>query len=145
MRVIVAGALANKPFNGGEAWVRLSWIRGLEALGADVHFIEQISRAACVDALGRPVPFANSCNRDWFRTVTRQFGLRDRCALMLDDGSAVDGSTRRELQELAESADLLVNISGHLTLPRVIDRIALRAYVDIDPGFTQNWLATGEP
>ena len=34
--VIVSGALANKPFNGGEAWVRLSWfdIHGLlPALG----------------------------------------------------------------------------------------------------------------
>ena len=38
---IVAGALANKPYNGGESWVRLSWILGLRRLGFAVHVIEQ--------------------------------------------------------------------------------------------------------
>lgn len=145
MRVIVAGALANKPFNGGEAWVRLSWIRGLETLGAEVHFIEQLARDACTDPAGRPAPFRSSCNRDWFRAVTRQFGLEDRSSLLVEDGSVVEGPTPGELEALAESADLLINISGHLSFPAVFDRIPLRAYVDIDPGFTQIWLATGEP
>ena len=31
--VVVAGALANKPGSGGEAWVRMSWVRGLGQLG----------------------------------------------------------------------------------------------------------------
>ena len=34
--VLVGGAVANKLHNGGEAWVRLSWIRGLQQLGFDV-------------------------------------------------------------------------------------------------------------
>ncbi len=36
MRIAVAGALAAKPGNGGEAWVRLSYLLGLRRLGADV-------------------------------------------------------------------------------------------------------------
>src|SRR4051812_47451291 len=40
--VIVSGALANKPHNGGEAWVRMSWATGLRQLGCHVYFIEQI-------------------------------------------------------------------------------------------------------
>ena len=40
--VVVAGALANKPLNGGEAWVRMSWVRGLQRLGCEVWFLEEI-------------------------------------------------------------------------------------------------------
>ena len=43
--VLVGGAVANKLHNGGEAWVRLSWIRGLQRLGLDVWFVEQIDAA----------------------------------------------------------------------------------------------------
>ena len=44
MRVAVAGALAAKPRNGGEAWVRLSYVLGLRRLGLDVAFVEQLER-----------------------------------------------------------------------------------------------------
>ena len=50
--IIVAGALANKPHNGGEAWVRLSWLLGLKKLGFQVYFIEQIAPECCHDAAG---------------------------------------------------------------------------------------------
>src|SRR5581483_11043542 len=72
--VVVAGALANKPGNGGEAWVRLSWIRGLERLGCRVVFVEEIDEAVCTDAQRRPAPFATSANRAWFGEVTGRFG-----------------------------------------------------------------------
>jgi hypothetical protein len=38
---LVSGAIANKPLNGGEPWIRLSWILGLKRLGFDVYFVEQ--------------------------------------------------------------------------------------------------------
>ena len=43
----------------------------------------------------------------------------------------------------AESAELLVNISGHLTLPRLLGAFRRRVMVDIDPGFTQFWHDAG--
>ncbi|HSR40963.1 MAG TPA: hypothetical protein VLL48_02295, partial [Longimicrobiales bacterium] len=46
VRIIVAGALANKPRYGGEAWVRLAWALGLEALGFEVLFLEQLPAGA---------------------------------------------------------------------------------------------------
>src|SRR5207248_11727250 len=39
---VVAGALGNKPWNGGNAWTRLSWLLGLRRLGFDVRFAERI-------------------------------------------------------------------------------------------------------
>ena len=84
--VLVAGAIANKLHNGGEAWVRLSWIRGLRALGLDVWFAEQIDAATCVDAAGEPAPFAESENRRYFDAVMAEFGLTDRATLVLEGG-----------------------------------------------------------
>ena len=53
--ILVAGVLANKYRNGGEAWVRLSWMRGLQRLGCDVRFVEQIDEQVCTDDHGREV------------------------------------------------------------------------------------------
>lgn len=142
--VLVSGALANKPMNGGEAWVRLSWVLGLKQLGMNVYLIEQIGRETCVDAEGTVVAFEESINLAYFKQTTAQFGLADAAALIYAEGEQVFGMTFAEAVELAESADLLVNISGHLSLAPLLRRIRRKAYVDIDPGFTQFWHADGE-
>ncbi len=142
-RVIVAGALANKPGNGGEAWVRLTWVLGLQRLGFDTYFVEQIDRAHCVDARGRPSAFQPSANRAWFRRVCDQFGLGRRATLVTTDGQETDGLAWGDLRAAIGSADLLLNISGHLTLPALRQPIRRAAYLDIDPGFTQFWASNG--
>ena len=143
MLVIVAGALANKCDNGGEAWVRLSWVRGLQKLGFKVFFLEQISAQNCIDAAGRNTNFANSRNREFFQAVTAAFGLSDRAALIYEGGQEIFGASCQELMHVADSAALLVNISGHLDVPFVMNRIPHKAYIDIDPGYTQIWNARG--
>ena len=70
--IVVSGALANRPSNGGGAWVRLSWLRGLKRLGFDVFFIEQIENSACCDSAGRSTAFKNSVNRRYFDLVTSE-------------------------------------------------------------------------
>jgi hypothetical protein len=42
---------------------------------------------------------------------------------------------------LAREADLLVNISGHIRTPGVLENARLRAYLDQDPVYTQLWHA----
>jgi hypothetical protein len=120
-RVVVAGALAAKSSNGGEAWVRLSYVLGLRRLGCDVSFVEELA-APRAEAVA------------WFRAVVQRFGLD--AALVRPDGSAVVG-------EPFEAADLVVNVSGNLRNPRLLARARRRAYVDLDPGFTQFWHAHG--
>ena len=44
--VVVAGALASKAGNGGEAWVRLSYALGFRRLGCDVRLVEEAPGAA---------------------------------------------------------------------------------------------------
>jgi hypothetical protein len=131
--VVVGGALANKPGSSGEAWVRMSWVRGLQRLGLDVWFVEELARSAADD----PAAVA------WFRAVTERFGLEGRTTL-LSDIEAIAGPSLNELLELATDATL-VNISGHLTLPSLFGAFRRRVMVDIDPGFTQFWHEAGTP
>jgi hypothetical protein len=138
---IVSGALANKPQNGGEAWVRLSWMLGLQRLGFDTYFVEQIQSSNCVDSEGASADFAASVNRSHFESVVRDFGLDGRAGLLCDEGREAAGLSREEICEAATGADLLVNISGHLTIAEIFEGPGTSVYVDLDPGFTQTWHA----
>ena len=102
LRVVVAGALANKPGYGGEAWVRLAWVHGLAALGVDVMFVEELAPGADRE---RGVAF--------FDAVGSRWGLSTRSALITADGEAVAGTAPEEAADFANGADLLVNISGN--------------------------------
>jgi hypothetical protein len=141
--VVVAGALANKPGNGGAAWTRLSWPLGLMRLGCDVYFVEQIGAATCIDGSGGACDFDRSMNLAYFRSVTERFGLAGRAALILEDECRADGMSWADLAYVADAADLLVNISGHLTLAALKEKIRTRVFIDQDPGYTQLWHRTG--
>src|SRR5437868_1507499 len=95
--VIVSGALANKPFNGGNAWTRLSWVCGFKKLGFKVLFVEQLGRDNCVDVAGNPASFENSANLAYFREVMEQFGLSNSSALVFENGEKVHGLSLDEL------------------------------------------------
>jgi hypothetical protein len=137
--IVVAGALANKPWNGGAAWTRLSWTLGFARLGYDVYFVEQIDTSDCVDASGAPCPVELSVNEQFFTAVTKRFGLH--AALIVVDEQRVIGASWEELDDIAERADLLINISGHLTVPALKAAFAKRVFIDLDPGYTQFWHA----
>ena len=120
-RVTVAGALAAKPWNGGEAWVRLSYVLGLRRLDLEVSFVEQVTTLS-IAALR------------WFRSVTAAFGLV---------ASLLDGDGRPTVGQEPEGGDLLLNLSGNLRSPALLSRFRRRAFVDLDPGFTQAWHLAG--
>lgn len=136
---IVSGALANKPLSGGEAWVRLSWALGLRRLGFEVYFVEEIAGASCRDAAGESPDFHESVSRSYFEQVVADFGFEGRAGLLCDDGAAVAGLGLAELENVATEAELLVNISGHLSIESLLRAPGARLYVDLDPGFTQAW------
>ena len=143
--VIVGGALANKPLNGGEAWVRLSWVLGIRRLGFDVCFVEEIAPEHCVDEQGELADFEHSINRSFFERVTDEFGLAGSACLVCGDDGRTAGLSYEDLLARADAADLLVNISGHITREELLRAPKARLYVDLDPGFTQLWHASGTP
>jgi hypothetical protein len=140
---IVGGVIANKLQVGGAVWTRLNWILGLKKLGFDVYFVEQIDRRSCVDSQGAIASFEESENLKYFRAVTHQWGLDGRATLIYEDGQKTVGLSQAELIDLAADAALLVNITGHLQLENLKDLMRCKVYVDLDPGFTQFWQASG--
>lgn len=140
---MVSGVLAGRPLNGGGAWVRMSWVLGFERLGFDVVFVDHIEAEACVDAAGRPAAFECSANLAYFRAVTERFGLVGSSTLVLGGGERTYGRSFAQLIELADECELLVNISGHLRLESLLRRLRRKAYIDLDPGFTQFWQTDG--
>lgn len=137
--VVVAGAIATKCRNGGNARAVLNWVDGLRKLGVQAYCIEQIASRHCRDDNGQEVPFRESANLAYFEHVMRGAGLTRASALICDDGPESCGVPFRELLEIAAAADLLVNITGHLTLEPLLRRFRRKAYLDLDPGFTQYW------
>jgi hypothetical protein len=127
--IVVAGALAAKPGNGGEAWVRLSWVLGLRKLGFDAWLVEEAD--------------ADETGREFFAATAERFGLTERALLVGPEGTT-GPLERTELADLAAGAAALVNVSGNLRAPDLLAAFPRRAYVDLDPGFTQLWHAEGQ-
>jgi hypothetical protein len=146
--VVVSSVIANKPFNGGNARMVLNWLEGFRQLGAEVFFVEQLRSDTGVDAEGARAAASDSDNRRYFDAVLGRAGFGNRAALICDAGDTLDeativGATAAELLDLAQDADLLVNISGHLSVRSLKIRFRRKTYIDLDPGYTQLWHAQG--
>jgi hypothetical protein len=99
-------------------------------LGCDVWFVEQVDAGradldACIV---------------YFDAV---FGADERAALVNEGGTVLAGAVDLDLESAAVDADLLVNVTGMLTVQPAFGRFARKAYLDEDPGYTQLWLASG--
>jgi hypothetical protein len=120
---IVSGALANKPWNGGNTWTRLSFVLGLRRLGFEVIFIEQLSKPS--------------------EEARRYLGLV--CASYGIDGHLLsDGGVPEEVSSRVEDAALLINIGGHLTVEALKRAPHVKVFLDDDPGYTQIWHVSGQ-
>ncbi|HTN25894.1 MAG TPA: hypothetical protein VL120_18035 [Solirubrobacteraceae bacterium] len=125
LRIVVSGMLAGVPGQGGASWAVLQYVLGLRRLGHDVVFVE-------------PAP-ATAATRDYFEQVVARFGLAGRAALLDPRTGACAGIDRGSLLAFAAGADLLLNISGVLADEQLLAAIGVRAFVDLDPAFTQLW------
>ena len=128
LTILVSGAIANRHVNGGGAWVRLNWVLGLRWLGCAVHFVEQIRSDACVDDTGTPAPFERSANLHYFQDIVRRFAMEETTSLVRDEGAKVYGVPYSDVLQIAAKTDVLINISGHLTLAPIFERVRCKAY-----------------
>ena len=127
--VIVSGMVAGTPFQGGATWAVLQYLIGLREHGWQTYFVEPVDGSA--PGFGdRSIYCAE---------VMRAHGLDQHWALVPGPAAEPIGISRRRLREIAGEADLLLNVSGMLTDPGLLDRIPVRAYLDLDPAFNQLW------
>jgi hypothetical protein len=136
IRVVFSGMIASDPCHGGATWAVLQYVLGLKRLGHEVIFVEPMKASA-----QRPprVPLAASENVAYFREVTRQFGIERCSALLIEGARETVGMAYDDILRFAKRADLLINVSGMLTDPALLEAIPRRAYLDLDPAFIQVW------
>jgi hypothetical protein len=130
--------IAADPHQGGATWAVLQYVLGLQELGHQVVLIEPISAKSIRPA---DCPLSESTNAAYFRHVVADFGLTRTAAMMLENSRQTVGLPYDQLQSFASRADVLINVSGMLVDRELMDRIPIKAYLDLDPAFIQLWHA----
>jgi hypothetical protein len=135
LRIVVGGAFARAPANGGLAWMVLQYVLGLRRLGHEVLLVERLSAD---ELTPRGTPLAESDNARWFFSVAGAYSVVP-AAVLLDGATESAGLSRDELRAWANGADLLLDIAGGLSGVAELEGVGRRLYLDVDPGFTQLW------
>ncbi len=141
-RVVISGALAQKPRQAGHSWQFLQYLLGFRRLGWDVLFLDWLEAGMCLDEQHKPCPAAQSVNVRYFLDVMARFDLHGAYALMLKDEPAI-GLSRQQVLDWTRSAALLINVMGYLTDEEILGCASRRVFLDTDPGFGQMWQDLG--
>ncbi|HYP21013.1 MAG TPA: glycosyltransferase family 1 protein, partial [Chloroflexia bacterium] len=144
MRIIVSGAIG-RSYVGGQAWVYMQYLAGLRELGHDVYYLEDCGEESWVyhweeqqltTDLDYPAAYVNDC--------LALIGFGDRWIYRA--GADSRGMPMEQFEQLCSGADLLLVRAVPLTVwRREYDLPRRRAFIDVDPGFTQISLLNGEP
>lgn len=136
--ILFSGMMAGDPYQGGATWAVLQYVLGLQRLGHTVYFIEPLRRDSLKPEHAR---LEDAENAAYFRQVVAHFGLAACAALVLEGSRETVGLTYEQLCEAARQADVLINVSGMLADPELIEPVPMRVYLDLDPAFIQFWHA----
>lgn len=136
LTILFSGMIAADPFQGGATWAVLQYLIGLRELGHEVYFVEPLPEKSLAP---KGEILERSTNAAYFRQVMEDFSLRENSALLLEDTRQTVGLSYEKIKQVAERADLLINVSGMLRDEALIARIPLRVYLDLDPAFVQLW------
>jgi hypothetical protein len=134
--IIVSGAIG-RSYVGGQAWVYMQYLAGLSALGHDVYYLEDCGSESWVynwekerltTSLNDPAAYVRRC--------LRLIGFEKRWIYRAGDHSR--GMALDHFREICGQADLLLVRATPLTTWRKeYDLPRRRAFIDVDPGFTQ--------
>jgi hypothetical protein len=119
-RIVIGGAVAQKPGAAGHAWQFLQYLLGFRRLGYDVLLLDRGPDARWVASVLGDIPWS----------------------LDLGEGRHA-GVSRRDALEFVASADLLLNVMGFVTDEDFLAAAPRRVFLDTDPGFPQMWNALG--
>ena len=127
---------AKCPVNfAGHQCATLGWLEGFRKLGWDIWIVEEMRSEQCTDAAGKICPPEESIHVAAWRRFAEQFGFVGRETLFIDGKSPRVG----EFRDFARGADLFLNYSGQFHGLHHLDEVRSKAYLDVDPGYTQVW------
>ena len=132
--VVATNGTSAWPEFAGSSWVRLQYLLGLDRLGIDAFW---------VDRLGKIDPTKHHHTLDYvvrrFDRMAEDFGFEGRYCIVYNRGQRHFGMSEAELRRLLESTDLVLNLGGRFPVDSPLTAARRRAYVDLDPGYTQLW------
>lgn len=143
MKIIVAGTIGRSGL-GGQAWAVLQYLLGFRALGHEVFYLEDCGDCSYVyDWEKQEWTYALDYPAAYVHASLAPLGLGDRWIYRTDKESL--GIPLNRFQEICRSADLLIMRAVPLWVWRdEYDRPQRRAFIDVDPGFTQISIANGD-
>ena len=143
MTIILAGAIGRSGL-GGQAWAYLQYLIGFRALGHDIYYLEDCGETSWIwnwdtsewtEEPEIPAVYVRDC--------LEPFGFKDKWVYRTNTQSF--GMTHEQLKAVCARADLLImraipvwDWRPEYALPR------RRIFIDVDPGFTQMNLASGD-
>ena len=142
MVIVFAGTIGRFPV-GGHAWIDMQYMLGLRALGHDVYYLEDCGEGSWVyDWQAGEITTDLANPTGYVRACLEPAGFGDRWIYRAGDQSV--GIPQEDFIELCRRADLLLVRGAPISIWR--DEYGFprrRAFVDVDPGFTQMWIANG--
>ena len=111
----------------------MHWAIGFRELGWEVWIAEDLSsqELAPPEAPGRASP-----QEEYWKATVEEYGFHS-CECLLIDG---ESAQLEAFREFAASADLFINYAGHFNRLDLLGSRTVKAYLDVDPGFTQLWV-----
>lgn len=144
LTIILAGTLGRSGL-GGQAWAALQYLLGFRALGHEVYYLEDCGDTSYVwDWEKAEWNFELDYPAAYVQASLAPFGLADRWIYRTDTDAR--GLELSAFKELCRAADLLLMRAVPLWVWRPeYDGPRRRAFLDVDPGFTQISIANGDP
>ena len=140
LRIIVTGLVGLYPV-GGVAWDYLQYVIGFARLGHDVYYHEDtwswpyhpVQKTYTSDAA-----YSAGYIGDFFKTYSPELCSRWHY-LHLHETS--HGMERKAFDEVAQTADLFLNVSGACMIPENLSPRCVKVFLDTDPGYNQIMLS----
>lgn len=143
MLILLSGTIG-RSVTGGQAWANLQYLLGLRAMGHEVYYLEDVGDwSSTYDwEAGQPTDSLDY-PADYIHSTLARYGLEH--AWIYRAGAETRGRSLGDLRELCRAADLML-IRG---VPLIVwrpeyDAPRRRAFIDVDPGFTQISFAKGD-
>jgi hypothetical protein len=133
--VLVTREWSSWPQYAGSTWVPMQYVLGFQRLGVEALWLDHLSPPDPATAVHGVEYLIQR-----FEATAREFGYADRWCVLYDRGARAFGRTQAQARDFVEAAELLLSLSGKgLPPPLPLAHVPRRAYVDVDPAFTQVW------
>lgn len=142
LRIIVTGLMAQYPL-GGVAWDYFQYVLGFARLGHDVYYFEDTGQWPYNPVEGG-LAKDGKYNSEYLSEIMSKYDFQEKWAYCFPHENTWYGLTSTKRNEIINTADILINVSGTLAQPKNYRKIPHLVYIDSDPVFTQLKLARGQ-